>query len=177
MQPGIQFVKRDDGGKIAFVQFGQGPALVCPAAWVTSLSYILEDPFASRFWESLSKGVTVVLYDKYGCGESDRERKEFSLESELMDLKTVIAHLGLERFSMLGSSQAGPVAIAYTVKNPEKVSRLILYGSYARGEDLAPEDVRSALVNLVRASWGLGSRTLAEIFVPEADKEQLQSLS
>ncbi len=176
MQPGIQFVKRNDGGKIAFVQFGQGPALVCPAAWVTSLSYILEDRFASRFWESLSKGVTVVLYDKHGCGESDRDRKAFTLEAELIDLRTVITHLGLERFSMLGSSQAGPVAIAYTVENPEKVSRLILYGTYARGEDLASENMKSALVNLIRASWGLGSRTLAEIFVPEADTEQLKSL-
>ncbi|MBW1780672.1 MAG: adenylate/guanylate cyclase domain-containing protein [Deltaproteobacteria bacterium] len=176
MQPGIQFVQRNDGGTIAFVQFGQGPPLVCPAAWVTSLSYILEDRFASRFWESLSKGVTVVLYDKLGCGESDRERKAFTLEAELIDLRAVIAHLGLERFSMLGSSQEGPVAIAYTLENPEKVSRLILYGTYARGEDLASQDVKSALVNLIRASWGLGSRTLAEIFVPEADTEHLQSL-
>ncbi len=176
MQPSIQFVKRSDGVTIAYSQFGNGPPLVCPAAWVTSLSYILEDRFASRFWETLSKGMTVVLYDKYGCGESDRDRRIFTLESELFDLSTVITHLGLGSFSLLGSSQAGPVAIAYTVENPENVSRLILYGTYARGKDLAPYDVQSALVNLIKASWGMGSRTLAEIFVPEADKEQLQSL-
>lgn len=177
MQPTIQFVKRNDGVTIAYAQFGQGPPLVCPAAWVTSLSYILEDRFASRFWENLSRGVTVVLYDKHGCGESDTDRKDFTLEAELLDLTTVIAHLGLESFNLLGSSQAGPVAIAYAVENPEKVSRLILYGTYARGKDLAPSDVQSALVNLIKASWGLGSRTLAEIFVPEADREQLQSLA
>lgn len=176
MQPTIQFVKRNDGVTIAYAQFGQGPPLVCPAAWVTSLSYILEDRFASRFWENLSKGMTVVLYDKHGCGESDRDRKDFTLEAELVDLATVITHLGLESFSLLGSSQAGPVAIAYTVANPEKVSRLMLYGTYARGKDLASNDVQSALINLIKASWGLGSRTLAEIFVPDADKEQLQSL-
>ncbi|MCF8130884.1 MAG: adenylate/guanylate cyclase domain-containing protein [Deltaproteobacteria bacterium] len=176
MQPSIQFVKRNDGVTIAYARFGQGPPLVCPAAWVTSLSYILEDRFASRFWENLSKGMTVVLYDKHGCGESDRDRKDFTLEAELVDLATVITHLGLESFSLLGSSQAGPVAIAYTVENPEKVSRLMLYGTYARGKELAPNDVQSALINLIKASWGLGSRTLAEIFVPDADKEQLQSL-
>ena len=176
MQPTIQFVKRNDGVTIAYAQFGQGPPLVCPAAWVTSLTYILEDRFASRFWEDLSKGVTVVLYDKHGCGESDRDRKEFTLETELTDLTTVITHLELERFNLLGSSQAGPVAITYAVNNPERVSNLILYGSYARGKDLGPEEVQTALVNLVKASWGLGSRTLAEIFVPDADKEQLESL-
>jgi class 3 adenylate cyclase len=76
----------------------------------------------------------------------------------------------------LGSSQAGPIAITYAVNNPERVSHLILYGTYARGKDLGPEEVQTALVNLVKASWGLGSRTLAEIFVPDADKEQLKSL-
>lgn len=176
MQPGIQFVKRKDGVKIAYAKFGHGPILVCPASWVTSLSYILEDPFASRFWKSLSERVTVILYDKHGCGESDRDRKDFTLEAELLDLSTVISHLGLQRFNMLGSSQAGPVAITYAVNHPERVSHLILYGSYARGKDLASEDIQTALVNLIRASWGLGSRTLAEVFVPEADKEQLKSL-
>lgn len=176
MQPSIQFVKRKDGVRIAYAQFGQGPPLVCPASWVTSLSYILEDPFANRFWKRLSERVTVVLYDKHGCGESDRDRKEFTLEAELTDLSTVIKHLGLETFSLLGSSQAGPIAITYAVNHPESVSHLILYGTYASGKDLGPEEVQKALVNLVRASWGLGSRTLAEIFVPDADKEQLKSL-
>jgi len=176
MQPAIQFVKREDGVKIAYAQFGQGPPLVCPASWVTSLSYIVEDPFANRFWEKLSEHVTVVLYDKHGCGESDRDREVFTVEAELIDLTTVITHLGLERFSLLGSSQAGPIAITYAVNNPEKVFHLILYGTYARGKDLGTEEVQKALVNLIKASWGLGSRTLAEIFVPDADKEQLKSL-
>ncbi len=176
MQPGIQFVKRKDGVRIAFIQFGQGPPLVCPAPWVTSLSYVLEDPFAKRFWEGLSRGMTLILYDKHGCGESDRDRSDFTLDAELADLSTVITHLKLERFSLLGTSQAGPVAIAYTVENPKKVSHLILYGTYARGKDLAPEDVQSALVNLIKASWGMGSRTLAELFVPGADSAHLESL-
>jgi len=78
MKAGIQFAKRNDGVTIAFVQFGQGPPLICPAPWVTSLSYILEDPFSTQFWDGLSKGMTLVLYDKHGCGQSDRDRKDFS---------------------------------------------------------------------------------------------------
>jgi hypothetical protein len=58
MKPSIQFIKRSDGVKLAYTKFGKGPALVFPAPWVTSLSYIVEDPFASHFWEGVSQVAT-----------------------------------------------------------------------------------------------------------------------
>ena len=177
VKPSIQFVKREDGVKIAYSTFGEGQPLVCPSPWVTSLSYIFEDPFAKQFWERLAQEVMVISYDKHGCGQSDRDRKDFTLEAELLDLETVINHLNLQEFNLLGSSMAGPVSIEYTARHPKKVTRLILYGSYARGKDLAKEEVRSAIMSLVRASWGLGSKALADIFHPEANTEELQSLA
>lgn len=177
MKPSIQFVKRKDGVKIAYSKFGKGQPLVCPASWVTSLSYIFEDQFAQQFWRQLAQKVTVVSYDKHGCGLSDRDRKDFTLETELLDLDTVISHLGLEKFSLLGSSMAGPVAIEYTLRHPKKVTDLILYGSYCNGKNLAPEDVRRALISLVKASWGLGSKTIADIFHPNANTKELKSLA
>jgi class 3 adenylate cyclase/pimeloyl-ACP methyl ester carboxylesterase len=177
MKPSIQFVKRKDGVRIAYSKFGKGQPLVCPAPWVTSLSYIFEDHFAKQFWTQLARKVLVISYDKHGCGQSDRDRKDFTLETELLDLETVIGHLGLERFSLLGSSMAGPVAIEYTSRHPEKVVSLILYGSFANGRNLSPDKVRSALISLVKASWGLGSKTLADIFLPGANTEELQSIA
>jgi len=177
VKPSIQFVKREDGVKIAYSKFGKGQPLVCPAPWVTSLSFILEDSFASQFWEKLASKVMIVLYDKHGCGQSDRDRENFTLESELLDLETVIGHLGLEQFNLLGSSMAGPVAIAYTSRHPEKVIRLILYGTFANGKNLATDDVKSALTSLIRASWGLGSKAIADIFLPGANTKELQSLA
>jgi len=38
-----------------------------------------------------------------------------------------------ERFPLLGISSGGPIAIAYAARHPERLSRLILYGGYARG--------------------------------------------
>lgn len=177
MKPSIQFVKRKDGVRIAYSKFGKGQPLVCPAPWVTSLSYIFEDHFAKQFWTQLARKVMVISYDKHGCGQSDRDRKDSTLETEILDLETVIGHLGLEKFSLLGSSMAGPVAIEYTLRHPENVTHLILYGSYANGKTLAPDKVKSALVSLVKASWGLGSKTLADIFLPGANTEELQSLA
>lgn len=177
MKPSIQFLKRKDGITIAYSKFGKGPPLVCPAPWVTSLVYVFEDQLAQQFWGQLAQKVTIISYDKHGCGQSDRDRTAFTLEAELLDLESLISHLNLEKFSLLGSSMAGPVAIEYTLRHPENVTHLILYGSYANGKTLAPDKVKSALVSLVKASWGLGSKTLANIFLPGANAEELQSLA
>ena len=177
MKPSIQFVKREDGVKIAYSIIGKGEPLVCPAPWVTSLSYVFEDRFAKEFWGQLSQGLKVISYDKHGCGQSDKDRRDFTLESELLDLETVINHLGLTEFNLLGSSMAGPIAIAYTSRHPEKVTRLILYGTYSSGKNLSAEDVKSALISLIKASWGLGSKAIADIFLPGANMEELQSLA
>lgn len=177
MKPSIQFFKRKDGITIAYSKFGKGPPLVCPAPWVTSLVYLFEDQLAQQFWGQLAQKATVISYDKHGCGQSDRARTAFTLEAELLDLEGLISHLSLEKFSLLGSSMAGPVAIEYTLRHPENVTHLILYGSYADGKTLAPGKVKSALVSLVKASWGLGSKTLADIFLPGANTDELQSLA
>ena len=177
MKPSIQFVKRKDGVKLAYTKFGSGEPLVFVPAWITSLSYIIEDQFANRFWEKLSQEVTVILYDKHGCGQSDRDRKAFTLEAELLDLKTVINHLDLNKFNLMGSSCSAPISIAYSVQHPEKVSRLILYGGYACGEKLSKEEFRSALISMVKASWGIGSKALADMFIPGGSTEELQSIA
>ncbi len=171
MKPSIQFVRRKDDVQIAYCVFGQGPPFVYPAAWVTNLPFFLEDTAAFEFLSLLAKKLTVICYDKHGCGQSDRNREEFSLETELLDLETIIDHLGLEKVALFGSSLAGPVSIVYALRNAEKVSRLILYGTWADGNRIANQEVRSALIALIEASWGLGSRTLTDIFVPRATKE------
>ena len=175
MKPSIQFAKRTDGVKIAYSEFGNGQPLVIAPPWTTSLRFIIEDPNMNHFIKQLSKNLTVIFYDKHGCGQSDRDRKEFTIETELFDLETVVNHLGLDNFNLLGSSMSGPTSIAYTARYPDRVNKLVLYGSYAKGEKLAKKEVQDAIISLIEASWGLGSKTLADIFTPGADSEELQS--
>ena len=78
MKPSIQYVKRKDGVTIAYSIIGQGQPLIYPAPWVTDLGYFFEDPYIMRFWKELSAEMAIVLYDKYGCGQSDRNRTEFT---------------------------------------------------------------------------------------------------
>jgi DNA-binding NarL/FixJ family response regulator len=60
------------------------------------------------------------------------------------------------------------VAAAAAARGPDAVRSLVVYGSCARGSDLAPEAVRRSVLALVRAHWGLGSRVLADIWFPGA---------
>ena len=151
--------------------------MVFPAPWVTNLSFFLEDPAGIQFWERLSQEMTIILYDKHGCGHSERDRREFTIESELFDLETVIDHLGLDKFILFGTSMAAPVAVTYTFRHPEKVTHLILYGAFANGKTVAKEEVKSALIALVKSAWGVGSKALADIFSPGANADQHQSLA
>ncbi len=130
------------------------PPLVIPPPWVTSLRFVIEDPFMNQFLEQLAQKVTVVFYDKHGCGQSDRDREEFTLESELLDLETVVNHLGLDKFNLLGSSMSGPISIAFTARYPNRVSRLVLYGTYANGKKLAKKKVQLAIISLTRSILG-----------------------
>ena len=177
MKPSIQFAKRRDGITLAYSKFGTGQPLVIPPPWVTSLRFVLEDPFMNQFIEQLAQKVMVVFYDKHGCGQSDRDREDFTLESELLDLETVVNYLNLEEFNLLGSSMSGPLSIAFTARYPNRVNRLILYGTYANGEKLAQKKVQLAIISLLEASWGLGSKTIADMFIPDAKAEEIQSLA
>jgi DNA-binding CsgD family transcriptional regulator len=57
------------------------------------------------------------------------------------------------------------------VRHPERVGRLILYGGFANGHEIASSRVRAAMIELVRAHWGLGSDVLADIFLPDGSAE------
>lgn len=174
MEQQIRFCTTSDGVHLAFATIGQGPPIVWPAYWVSHLEVEWEEPSMQDFFKILAAKHTVIRYDKHGCGLSDRDRSEFSLEKEVRDLEAIIDHLKLQRFSLFGMSEGGPTAIAYAVKHPEVVSHLILYGTFPRGNAAAPPELKASLCNLIRTSWGLGSKTLADIFVPDSGTEGLK---
>jgi pimeloyl-ACP methyl ester carboxylesterase len=169
MEQQIRFCTAPDGLRLAYSIAGQGLALVVPPPWVSHQELSWQEPVYRRFWERLANHHTLVGYDRPGTGLSDRTRTEFSLDSDLQDLETVIDCLKLKRLALLGYSCGGSIAIAYIAKHPRRVSHLILYGAYACGTAITTEEVKSSLISLVRAHWGIGSRALADIFMPGAD--------
>jgi hypothetical protein len=90
--------------------------------------------------------------------------------------------LELERFPLLGISQGAPIAIAYAVRHPERVSHLVLYGGYLRGRlhrGLSPKDMdeRDLMIRMVRVGWGQDHPAFRQVFttlfIPDADREQI----
>jgi len=169
----IQFCTTVDGVRIAYALVGHGPFLVFPPGWISHLQLQWEHPFTREYLEKGTRNQTFLFYDKHGCGLSERNRTEFTLESEVRPLEAVIDHLKLKRFALFGFSQAGPIAIAYAVKYPRRVSHLILFDSYARGGAITTEEFKKSFTSLIRSAWGVGSKALADMFLPGADVSAL----
>ena len=84
-------------------------------------------------WRNCRATTRYIRYDQRGCGLSDRDVTDLSLDAWVGDLEAVVDALGLKRFPLFGMSQGGAVAIAYAARHPERVSHLVFAGAYARG--------------------------------------------
>jgi pimeloyl-ACP methyl ester carboxylesterase len=176
----IRFCTTSDGVRLAYATIGDGPPLVRAAHWITHLDYDWHSPVWRHWLEGLARRRTLVRYDERGCGLSDHDIEEWSLDAFVHDLETVVDEAGLERFPLLGLSQGGPVAITYADRHPERVSRLVLVGAYVEGRlrrARTDEDRREAAlqVELARVGWGRDDPTFRRFFtssfIPDASPE------
>jgi pimeloyl-ACP methyl ester carboxylesterase len=126
------------------------------------------------------------MYDGRGTGLSDWKAEDLSFEAWIRDLETVVDSTGIDRFALLGMSAGGPISIAYTVRHPERVSHLILYGAFAKGwaKIGLPQNKlegMQALTKLIEIGWGKDNPAYRQIFttmfVPEATTEYMRSFN
>ena len=160
MEPRIQYVQTKDGVSIAFCAVGKGPPLVQMRTGLSLFQMEWEVPEFRTFNERLAQKRMLVQYDMRGSGLSKRDVTNFSPEALFLDLEAVVDRLGLEQFPLWATAGMGPVAIAYAVRHPERVSRLILWHSYARASDLLKSPQIQALARLID-NWELYTDTLA----------------
>lgn len=179
----LRFVTAADGTRIAVASIGSGPPLVRAAHWLSHVEHDLASPVWRPWLAALSREHTYVRYDQRGCGLSDAEVDDFSLDAWVGDLEAVVDGLGLQRFPLLGMSQGGAVAIAYAVRHPERVSHLVLVGAYARGalRRATTEAQRleaATLINLARVGWGRDNpafrQVFTNLFIPDGTPGQHQ---
>jgi pimeloyl-ACP methyl ester carboxylesterase/DNA-binding winged helix-turn-helix (wHTH) protein len=182
----IRFCTAADGVRIAYATSGTGPPLVKPANWITHLEYDWESPVWRHWLRELSRDHTLLRYDERGCGLSDHDAADLSFDSWVDDLETVIDAAGLDRFPLLGLSQGCAVAVAYAVRHPERVSRLVLYGGYvqgaiARATTPAEREEAGLLTHSMPSFWGRDNPAFrlffAARFVPEGTQEQMRWFS
>ncbi|MBP7001649.1 alpha/beta fold hydrolase [Amaricoccus sp.] len=177
----VQFCAAADGVRLAWSRVGAGPAIVKTGNWLTHVEYDWESPVWSHVLRWLAEGRRLVRYDARGNGLSDREVADISFEAFVRDLETVVDAAGLERFALFGVSQGCAFSIAYAVRHPERVSKLVLYGGFARGRRLrgSPVDAEQAeaMLTLMRTGWGQDNpafrQVFTSLFVPGGTPEQM----
>jgi pimeloyl-ACP methyl ester carboxylesterase/DNA-binding CsgD family transcriptional regulator len=165
----LESTRMRDGTEIAYAVSGWGPFLVLAPGWLTHLELGWAMPEERAFYETLSRGRTLVRYDKAGCGLSGASGRAPSMDLETETLEAVVTAVGADRYDLFGASLGAAVAAQWAATAPDAVSRLVLYGGWVRGRDLATDSVREHVLGLVASHWGLGSDVLADIFAPDAD--------
>ena len=169
MEPRIQYTKTSDGVSIAYASVGEGPQLIfLPSAW-TQFSLNWSYPAWSEALERLGGRRQRIEYDRRGFGLSQRDVVELTLETGIADLEAVFAALGLQTAALFADTLAGPTAIAYAANQPNRVSHLILYGTFASRGDVMQGDQLNALVNLCRTDW----HSAAQLFADQSVRELL----
>ena len=180
----IRFCTASDGTRLAYATSGAGPPLVKAANWLSHLDYDWESLVWRHWLAELSRRFRLIRYDERGCGLSDWDIARFSFDDWVEDLETVVDAAGLDRFPLLGISQGGPVAIAYAVRHPERVTHLVLLGSFAQGRRKRARtpgelELAEAHIEIVRLGWGRPDPTYRQIFIarflPDATQEQWRS--
>jgi len=177
----IHFCTAADGVRIAYASVGTGSPLVKAANWLSHLELDWDAPIWSPLFRELAQKHRFVRYDERGNGLSDWDVDELSQNAFVKDLETVVDATGLEQFALLGISQGAAVSIEYAVRNPGRVSHLILFGAYAAGWRIgASEETireREAIMTLTETGWGRDNPAYRQIFsstfMPSASAEEL----
>lgn len=169
MRQRIQFCTSADGSPLAYARAGTGPPLVRAGNWLTHLELDWHSPVWRHWLDALTRHHTLVRYDLRGSGLSGREPGNASLDTWVEDLDAVVNDLQLDRFPLLGLCQGGAIALAYAVRHPERVSRLVLYDAYTHGALADSADTDAArearlLTEMIELGWGRRSAAFRELF-------------
>jgi pimeloyl-ACP methyl ester carboxylesterase/DNA-binding CsgD family transcriptional regulator len=166
----IRFTVDANGRRIAWTRTGSGPPLVLCGWWTSHLELNWLDRRFRAFAERLGRHRTVIRFDPPGTGLSaDGDLSDADVDEEAAALAAVVEAAAGGPVDLAAGSSGAPIGVAYAVTHPERVRRLLVYGGYASGSKIADKRSRKAIVDLVRDHWGLGSRALADVFIPGAD--------
>ena len=161
--PATQFTMAGDVN-IAYQVVGDGPVDVV-WAWglASSIETFWDDPSFAAFLRRISEFARLILFDRRGCGASDREgaNATATLEERVDDLLAVLDAVGSRRASIFGVSEGGRVAAMFAATYPDRTASVVVYGTVARflKDDEHPwgwadRDTLTSFYDSVRVGWG-----------------------
>jgi pimeloyl-ACP methyl ester carboxylesterase/DNA-binding CsgD family transcriptional regulator len=178
----IRFVRTSDGAQLAWAESGSGPLLFKASNWMTHLAFDWESPLWRHWLAFFSDHFHFIRFDERGCGMSDRNVGNFSIDRWIDDLEDIVEAASPRKpFALLGISQGAAVCVGYAVRHPERISRMVLYGGYARGfyQRGNPDTRREydAILEVMRIGWGKENPAFRQLFtsrfVPGGTPEQV----
>lgn len=177
----VRYCAARDGTRLAYSVTGSGPPLVKTANWLNHIEHDWNSPLWRHWLEELTCGHSLIRYDERGNGLSDWDTPDLSFEAFVDDLECVADCLELESFDLLAISQGAAVAVAFAVRHPHRVRRLIILNGYAAGwavrADPAELARREAMLTLTQVGWGADNSAYRQLFtnvyIPEASPKQM----
>ncbi|HUP67715.1 MAG TPA: alpha/beta fold hydrolase, partial [Sphingomicrobium sp.] len=177
----IEFARAADGTRLAYSVVGKGPPLIKTANWLNHIEHDWESPLWRHWIDEFTLGRSLVRYDERGNGLSDWDTPELTFEAFVDDLECVAEQLGHAQFDLLAISQGAAVAVAYAVRHPERVRKLVILNGYAAGWAHRNEGAelarREAMLTLTETGWGADSpayrQLFTNIYIPEATPKQM----
>ena len=152
---------------------------------MSSLEHDWRSPIWMHLYRFLAEGHTLVRFDQRGNGSSDLDPLEITFNSFVEDMEAVVNESKIDKFPILGVSQGCAVSIAYAIRNPNKVSHLILIGGFARGKgqrgDPSYEEKSKMEQTMILSGWEDENPAFRQYFttsmIPEGSKEQMDSFN
>lgn len=184
LKQSVRMISSHDGAVLAWSDIGIGPPLVRAGHWLTHLERDLTSTIWGPWLRRLSAKHRLVRYDPRGTGLSGRDCGEISVENGVADMKAVVDAAGIERFSMLASSQSGAVAFHFAARYPERVDRIVTIGAFIQGTRVRDVGTGSTLTEalglMIRHGWGQPDsgylRSLGTLFMPSANESELSEI-
>jgi pimeloyl-ACP methyl ester carboxylesterase len=144
---------------IAYRVFGDGPRdVVLVPGTVSHVELYWELPVNEYLLRRLSSFSRVIVFDKRGQGLSDRVADQ-TIEERVGDVLAVMDAAGSERATIYGWSEGGQMSLKFAATYPERVSSLVLYGTYATIQG-APWSVTrekfAGFLGAIERHWGEG---------------------
>jgi pimeloyl-ACP methyl ester carboxylesterase/DNA-binding winged helix-turn-helix (wHTH) protein len=166
----VYFVE-NDGIHIAWRTLGDGPTDVLFApGFVSHLDTRYRIREVADFDAQLATGRRLITFDKRSVGLSDRVGKPPTIEDTVGDMRAILDAARSKKAVIFAVSESGPAACLFAARYPERVSALILYGTFARGlkaddyPHMATREKYDAWLNSLIAEWG-GAASLG-LFAP-----------
>ena len=147
---------------ICYEQQGTGYPIVLIMGFTASMDW-----WDRELIDALAEKYSVLIFDNRGAGRTVTPGEgHFSIEMFADDTAALMDALGIDRAHIFGFSMGGIIAQALTLRHPEKVSRLILGGTFCGGKEtvMADPEVTKILLDSSGTIEDTFGRTLKLMF-------------